>query len=71
MSGQKRHFPYYSTVPEIELQKRSFGGVNPGREHAQPRTFIPGNLQPTTAVAGRGEVQLLGKSNVRHKHCLT
>ena len=45
MSGHKRHFPYYSAVPEIELKSRGVGGVNPGREPADVRTFVPGNFQ--------------------------
>lgn len=67
MSGQKRHFPYYSTVPEIQLGQRTFAGVNPGREYAAPRTFVPMSGAPTAAVS---EVlvgmlaQLLARSHV-------
>ena len=53
MSGQKRHFPYYSAVPEIELKKRGVMGIHPGRECMEPRTFIPGQ---TLATATYGEV---------------
>lgn len=30
-------------MPEIALKKRSISGVNPGREYAEPRTFVPGS----------------------------
>lgn len=49
MSGQKRHFPYYSAVPEIEIRQRTFPGVHPGREYAAPRTFVPG-AAPSTGM---------------------
>ena len=41
MSG-KRHFPYYSAVPEIELKRPALAAVAPGRERAQPRVFQEG-----------------------------
>ncbi|KAK9845852.1 hypothetical protein WJX81_004205 [Elliptochloris bilobata] len=41
MSG-KRHFPYYSAVPEIELKRPALASVAPGRERAQPRVFQEG-----------------------------
>ena len=55
MSAQKRHFPYYSAVSEIALKKRNISGVNPGREYAEPRTFVPGS--PYVATAQGGEVK--------------
>lgn len=41
MSG-KRHFPYYSAVPEIELKRLALAGAAPGRERAEPRVFQEG-----------------------------
>lgn len=41
MSG-KRHFPYYSAVPEIELKRPALAGAAPGRERAEPRVFQEG-----------------------------
>lgn len=57
MSGHKRHFPYYSAVPEIELKKRDVtGGIHPGKESAEVRAFIPGNFQESPASASHGQV---------------
>lgn len=50
--SQKRHFPYYSAVPEIEIKKRRVSGVNPGREYVDPRTFVPGSQYSTAPVQG-------------------
>lgn len=36
MQGQKRHFPYHSNVPEVELKRPN---VAAGYESAQPSTF--------------------------------
>ena len=36
MQGQKRHFPYHSNVPEVELKRSNVGA---GYERAQPSTF--------------------------------
>ena len=41
MSG-KRHFPYHSAVPEIELKRPALAAAAPGRERAQPRVFQEG-----------------------------
>lgn len=41
MSG-KRHFPYHSTVPEIELKRPALAAAAPGRKRAQPRVFQEG-----------------------------
>ena len=56
MSGQKRHFPYYSAVPEMQLKQRAVSGVNPGKERADVRTFVPGNLEEAPASARGSEV---------------
>lgn len=48
--SQKRHFPYYSAVPEIEIKKRGISGVNPGREYMDPRTFVPESQYNATPV---------------------
>ena len=50
--SQKRHFPYYSAVPEIEIKKRRVSGVNPGREYVDPRTFVAGSQYSTAPVQG-------------------
>ena len=50
--SQKRHFPYYSAVPEIEIKKRGISGVNPGREYVDPRTFVPGSQYSTAPIHG-------------------
>lgn len=47
MSNQKRHFPYYSSVPEMQLGQRKFVGVNPGKEYSAPRTFVPATVPST------------------------
>lgn len=39
MSTQKRNFPYYSNVPEVELKRQALGSLNPGLEPNEPRTF--------------------------------
>ncbi len=39
MSTQKRQFPYYTSVPEVELKRQALGNVNPGLEANEPRTF--------------------------------
>ena len=39
MSTQKRQFPYYSNVPEVELKRQALGSVNPGLEPNEPCTF--------------------------------
>ena len=54
MSG-KRHFPYYSAVPEIELKRPALAGAAPGRERAEPRVFQEG---PGFRRCPRGGVQL-------------
>ena len=41
MSG-KRHFPYHSAVPEIELKRPALAAAALGRERAQPRVFQEG-----------------------------
>lgn len=48
--AQKRHFPYYSAVPEIEIKRRGISGVNPGREYVDPRTFVPGSQYSAAPV---------------------
>ena len=35
-SGQKRQFPYYSTVPSLEVKRRGVEGINPGQAVAEP-----------------------------------
>ena len=57
MSAQKRNFPYYSTVPEIEIKKRSISGVNPGREYAVPRTFVPASQYKPETTAATSQVR--------------
>lgn len=39
MSGQKRDFPYYSGVEEVEIKRQNVSDVAPGYERSQPRTF--------------------------------
>ena len=56
MSGQKRHFPYYSAVPDIQLKQSAISGVNPGKERADVRTFVPGNFNESPASARGSEV---------------
>ena len=56
MSGQKRQFPYYSAMPEIQLKQRAVSGINPGKERANVRTFAPGNFEESPASAGGSEV---------------
>lgn len=50
--AQKRHFPYYSAVPEIEIKRRGISGVNPGREYVDPRTFVPGSQCSAAPING-------------------
>lgn len=64
MTGQKRSFPYYSSVSEIDLKRRAVEGVNPGEEAADaniyeapttsgPRTLVSRkHLQPRLTGAG-------------------
>ncbi len=39
MNGQKRHFPYHSVVPEVELKRHNVSDVTPGFERIQPAVF--------------------------------
>jgi hypothetical protein len=39
MSGQKRAFPYYSTVPEIDIKRRVIEGQNPGLASRSAEVF--------------------------------
>eukprot|EP00873_Tetraselmis_striata_P024869 jgi/Tetstr1/445133/TSEL_032931.t1 len=51
MSGQ-RSFPYWSSVPSFDVTRGGGvppGGVHPGREAAEPRTFTP-SLPPAGAA---------------------
>lgn len=51
MSTQKRQFPYYSGVPEVELKKQALDNINPGFERNEPRTFeAPSSVQETEQV---------------------
>ena len=51
MSDQKRQFPYYSDVPDVELKKQALEHVNPGFERNEPRTFeAPVSVQEAEQV---------------------
>jgi hypothetical protein len=53
MSGQKRSFPYYSAVPEIDIKKRGIEGLNPGLEAHSAEVFeLPelDDLEPSDTV---------------------
>ena len=51
MSAQKRQFPYYSDVPDVELKKQALEHVNPGFERNEPRTFeAPASVQEPEQV---------------------
>jgi hypothetical protein len=39
MSGNKRHFPYYSSIEEVELKRQNISESLPGYERSQPKTF--------------------------------
>ena len=50
MAGEKRAFPYYSSVPDINLKRRGVDGINPGREVETAETFELPDLEPSEAV---------------------
>ena len=53
MSTEKRQFPYYSSVPEVELKRQALGSVNPGLERSEPRTFeAPTSAEEPKEVVG-------------------
>lgn len=54
MSGAKRSFPYYSSVPEISLKKRGVEGINPGRENKSAELFELPDIEPSEAVSQTG-----------------
>ena len=51
MAGEKRAFPYYSSVPDINLKRRGVGDVNPGREKETAELFELPDLEPSEAVS--------------------
>ena len=51
MSDQKRQFPYYSDVPDVELKKQALENVNPGFERNESQTFeAPVSVQEAEQV---------------------
>ena len=51
MSDQKRQFPYYTDVPDVELKKQALENVNPGFERNEPQTFeAPVSVQEAEQV---------------------
>ena len=56
MAGEKRAFPYYSSVPDINLKRRGIDGVNPGREVQTAEPFELPDLEPTEAVSLTPEI---------------
>ncbi len=51
MAGEKRAFPYYSSVPDINLKRRGIDGVDPGRESESAGLFELPDLEPSEAVS--------------------
>jgi len=54
MAGEKRSFPYYSAVPEIDLKRRAVEGRNPGLESKPADVFeLPDldDLDPSDTVS--------------------
>ena len=63
MAGEKRSFPYYSSVPDIALKRRGVDGTNPGQEQKNAELFELPDLEPEEAVRSCDlEVLLLASS---------
>ena len=50
VSGEKRQFPYYSTVPSLEVKRRGVEGFNPGQAQAEPAVHSFPYLQNDPSV---------------------
>ena len=69
MAGEKRAFPYYSSVPDIDFKRRAIEGVHPGREIEAAEPFELPDLEPSEAVSLTSQISQEGSTCLKGLTC--